>query len=384
MTIGPAPQDYPRLPGPARFIRDIAADLRDGKSVVVVFPDIAVEQGVADAVLADLTHESAYAEYCRPSADPFPARVLDTFGADTDAYRTYDSWDAIVGWEGWEGTWVVVPGWEHNDLEEIVQRWPAQAHTSGLAADTRPKLVIGARICDVPRATLAHLDPSLTVVHWWWGVLDRLDTETRLAGVPGCRLNPVEAAVITELACWDLACVDFLAQHWDRTTGSAAVAIESYREAVPVPATSAIQPATRRNSTSPPLDVERGWRDGLVDRWGHTVRDAPATLDEKAITQRVWMAHNRVLVPHIDEERTEYEQRIRAKASSRALTDLRRRDDDVIEIGSLAWLVETGRVDLGRDHRQRLSAFRLLRNHLAHRIPVNDGLLTRIVTYLEF
>ncbi|MEV3963537.1 hypothetical protein AB0M34_22040 [Nocardia sp. NPDC050193] len=362
----------------------MAEDLKEGKSVVLVFPDSAVAQGVADAVLIDLSHETAYAEYCRQSGDPFPTRVLDTFGADTDTYRRYDSWNAIAGWRDWQGAWVVIPGWEHDDVEEIVQRWPAQAHASGLTADAQPKLVIGARLCDVPRTVLAHLDPSLTAVHWWWGVLDRLDTEIRLAAVPGCRLNPVEAAVITELACWDLACVDFLARHWDRTTAGAPAAVESYRRAVPAPVSGGPPSVTRRHSTAPPVDLEHEWRDGLVDRWGHTLRNAPATLDDKAITQRLWMAHNRVLVPHIDEERAEYEQRIRRKASSRALADVRRRDDDVIEIGSLAWLVDTGRVDLGRDHRRRLSAFRVLRNQLAHRVPVNDRLLAGIMAYLEF
>jgi hypothetical protein len=96
------------------------------------------------------------------------------------------------------------------------------------------------------------------------------------------------------------------------------------------------------------------------------------------------MAHNRILIPHVDEERAHFEQLVLATATPRALADLDRRDDDIIEIGSLAWLVDTGRVDIGREERPRLKAFRDLRNALAHRMPVTDQLLHQIVEYLGF
>ena len=64
MTYGPTPGSYHGLPGPARFVRDVAASLQDGKSVVVVFPDSLVESGIADAMLDDLTTEGVRAVFC--------------------------------------------------------------------------------------------------------------------------------------------------------------------------------------------------------------------------------------------------------------------------------------------------------------------------------
>lgn len=386
MNPGPAPAEYPRLPGPARFIADIVADVRAGKSAIVVFPDAAVESGIADAVLDDIASYGANALFCEQSSEPFPARIITTFGADPVAMRAFDEWDTIIGWTAWHGSWVVVPGWEYGDVCEVVDRWPAQVHACGLPVDDRPKLVLAARLSDLPRATITHMDTSIVAVHWWWGVLDRLDTETRLAAVAARQSNPIDAAVITELSGWDLACTDYLARHWDRTIAGLSVAIDAYKHQTPTSfsTSSTSRSPTRRGVTAPPAELEQPWRDGLVDRWGHSTRWAPHTLDDKAVTQRMWMAHNRILIPHVDEERAHFEQLILAKATPRALADLDRRDDNIIEIGSLAWLLDTGRVDIGRDQRRRLQAFRDLRNALAHREPVADQLLHRIVGYLEF
>lgn len=384
MTAGPTPDEFTRLPGAARFIGRAAADLAGGRSVILVFPDAVVDSGIADAVLDDLEREGVSTAFCHESTDPFPARVLTTFGADPLRESGLAEWDTIIGWESWHGSWVLVPGWQHDDVDEIVDRWPAQLNACGLSIEDRPKLVIGVRLADLSRIKITHVDRNSVAVHWWWGVLDRLDTELRLAASSDRTLNPVDAAVVVEVSGWDLGCTDFLLAEWDRTTAGLFDALRCYQSqgsnAGDVPAVS----GCRRGLTAPPAELEQPWRDGLVDRWGHGVRRSAYVSDEADMTQRLWMAHNRILNQYIDEERADYEQRILARASSTALTDLRPRDDDIIEIGSLAWLVETRQVDIGKAHRERLQAFRDLRNDLAHRRPVGDELLRRIFGYLEF
>ena len=74
MNYGPSPEAYPMLPGPARFVQDITADLGAGKSVVVVFPDHVVESGIADAILDDIAAEGARTTHCQESSDTFPTR----------------------------------------------------------------------------------------------------------------------------------------------------------------------------------------------------------------------------------------------------------------------------------------------------------------------
>lgn len=387
MTKGPAPEDYPRLPGPARFVRDVAADLGLGKSVVLVFPDAMVESGVADAILDDIAAEGACTEFCEDSDEPFPTRIISTFGEDPVSKRAFEEWDTIIGLPAWHGSWVLLPGWQHGDVAEIVDRWPAQITVCGLSASDRPKLVIAVRLADLPRKTITHLDTSSMAIHWWWGVLDRLDTETRLTAVSDRRLNAIEAAAITELSGWDLTCTGYLADNWDRTTAGLPAAVRSYQHRFSYPQCPVSTPAkstTKRGVSAPPPELEQPWRDGLVDRWGHSIRWAPHTLDDAAVTQRLWMAHNRILFPHVDEQRVDYERMIRAKVSGNGLHDLWRRDDDIIEIGSLAWLVDTGRVEIGRENKHRLHAFRDLRNDLAHRRPITDDLLQRIINYLDY
>ena len=384
MSGGPTPDEITRLPGVARFVGRVAGDLATGRSVIVVFPDALVESGVADAVLDDLEREGVRTAFCRESTDPFPTRVLETFGADPLRESASAEWDTIIGWESWHGSWVLIPGWQHEDVLEIVDRWPAQLNACGLSIDDRPKLVIAVRLGDLSRTKITHVDRNSVAVHWWWGVLDRLDTELRLAEAADCILNPVDAAVIVEVSGWDLECTDFLAAEWDRTTAGLSDALRCYQpravDACHVPAVS----GTRRGLTAPSAELEQPWRDGLVDRWGHGVRRAVKATNDADITQRLWMAHNRILIQYVDEKRADYERMILAKVSRAALDVARPRDDDIVEIGSLAWLVDTRRVDIGKAHRERLQAFRDLRNDLAHRRPVGDELLRRIFGYLEF
>ena len=74
----------------------------------------------------------------------------------------------------------------------------------------------------------------------------------------------------------------------------------------------------------------------------------------------------------------------RQTARQQVIDELSCRDDDIIEIGSLAWLATSGRVKIGRDDRDQLCTFRNVRNDLAHRMPINDELLARVARYLGF
>lgn len=384
MMAGPSSADIVRLPGPARFISRATADLATGKSVILVFPDATVASGTADAVLEDLATEGMRTAFCIESTDPFPARVLATFGADQVRETDAAEWDTIIDWEPWHGSWVFIPGWEHDDAAEIIDRWPAQLNACGLTADDRPKLIIGVRLADLPRTKITHVDRNSVAVHWWWGVLDRLDTELRLATTFGATLSSVHTAVIVEVSGWDLACTDFLASEWDRTTSGIYGTLRDYREQAGGSSDIPAITRTRGGPTAPPAELEKSWREGMVDWWGHGVRWTAIAADNDEVRRRLWMAHNRALIQYVDEERAHFEEMILKKAARDTLNDLRHRDDDIIEIGSLAWLIETRRVDLGKADRERLQTFRNLRNALAHRKPVGDELMRRVVSYLEF
>lgn len=366
-----------------RAVREIAETMSQGRSAVVVFPDWLVRDGIADAVLDVLRDAGSHVEFCDGGAEaPFPSRILATFGGDPVRDRAYDNWEMIISWEPWHGSCVILVGWEYGDIVSVLERWPPQLHASPLSAELRPKLIIAVRASDIERSVLTRLDRENVDVLWWWGVLDRLDTETRLAAIADRRLNIVDAAVVTEVAGWDLDCVDHLVEHWDRTTAGLPGAVRRYRENSP--RDSAPEMSERlRAVEAPPAEYENWWRDGLIDRWGHSARVSPVLLGEKEVAQRQWIAHNRTFMPFIDEERDHFERKVVAAARPSVLEEVHRRDTDIIEIGPLAWLVNTGRVVIGRPEEKRLSAFRDLRNDLAHRIPVNDALRRRIIGYLD-
>ncbi|MEW5812172.1 MAG: hypothetical protein AB1925_22315 [Actinomycetota bacterium] len=384
MTVIPATEEIAALPGPTRFVDRVADDLNAGKSVIVVFPDSLVDEGIADVVLYNLGREGVGTTSCYESTEPFPERVLITFGADPRRDTNFADWDTIADWGPWHGSWVVIRGWVHDDAEEVVDRWPPQLTACGLSMEDRPKLIVGARLGDLSRKKIAHVDRSGVAVHWWWGVFDRIDTELRLALSSDRPLNPVESAVIVEVAGWELRCVDFLVGDWDGTTAGLQESLNRYRSRVIEPSNIPEMGHGRRLITEPPAHLEQAWRNGLVDRWSYGIRSAVDILNDVDVTQRLWMAHNRVLGQYVDEERAEYERMILSKTSRRSLEGLRIRDDDIIEIGSLAWLVDTRRVDIGKSHRERLQTFRDVRNDLAHRRPVTDELMRRVTAYLEF
>lgn len=384
MSGSPTSTGLVQLPGPAGFVSRATADLTAGQSVILVFPDALVDSGVADAVLDDLAAEGTTAVSCISSTDSFPARVMETFGGDPVRESEVAEWERIAGWERWHGSWVFFPSWEHPDVAEVIDRWPAQLNACCLSMDARPKLIIAVRLTDVPRTRITHVDRNNIAVHWWWGVLGRLDTELRLAAITQRPLNPVNTAVIVEVSGWDLSCTDFLANEWDRSTSGISDALHAYQSQADAGCATPVVAVTRRGLTAPPAELEQPWCKGLLDWWGHGIRLAGAAIDDAELMQRVWMAHNRALIQYVDEERAHYEQMILAKAPRDTLTDLRQRDDDIIEIGSLTWLVESRRVDIGKKDRERLQTFRDLRNDLAHRKPVSDELLRRVVGYLEF
>ena len=83
-------------------------------------------RGIADAILDELKMQCARAEFLVGTGGAFPERVLNTFGSDQRTADAFDEWDSIITWEAWHQSWVLVPGWEHDDVTEIVSRWPAQ------------------------------------------------------------------------------------------------------------------------------------------------------------------------------------------------------------------------------------------------------------------
>lgn len=379
------------MPGPARFLAAVGVATETSPVVVLVFPDRAVADGTADQIVNELLATTTSSCALERSDDPFPVRVLSSFGACGSELTDYDDWDTVIDWTGWHGQTVMVPAWEHADVSDIIVRWIPQPRAASLGPDRTPTVLIATSLEHTDRAVLDRLDPTVVSVHWWWGVFDRLDTELQLSAVTlsGPTTDVVAAAVMVELAGWDMSCLHHLVENWDRRTEGATVAVTAWQRAHGQTASSLVgqwdHPREERLPSSPPLSMQDAWRHGRVDRWGQHIRFAPHVIDEAEIRRRMWLAHNRALIGHVEEERAYFEKIIRSVVSDADLAKLDSRSDQIIELGPLLWLSHNASsVRLSRADERRLSHFRRLRNDLAHQIPVSDAVLATTQTYLAF
>ncbi|HMS73941.1 hypothetical protein [Gordonia sp. (in: high G+C Gram-positive bacteria)] len=379
-----------RMPGPARFVAAVEEAAATNPVVVVVFPDHAVTDGTADQILDELSATITSSCGLECADDVFPVRVLASFGARGAELTDYDDWDTIINWTGWHGQTVIVPAWEHPDVSDIINRWIPQPRASTLAPDRIPTLLIATSLEYTDRLVIDRLDPTVVSVHWWWGVFDRLDTELQLSTVTVSRPvgDLVAVAVMVELSGWDLSFLHNLVDNWDRRTDSAAGVVGQWRQS-----RESIDSAVAGQwvhypgeplPTSPPPPIQDAWRTGRIDRWGHHIRWAPHAIDEAEVHRRLWLAHNRALIGHVDEERTHFEKTIRDMISDTDLATLDDPSSEIIEIGSLYWLSHKASVRLSHEQKRRLRHFRDLRNALAHQTPLNDVQLDATRTYLAF
>lgn len=366
------------LPGARNRVTAVLDDLDAGKSVILVFADSAVELGVADEVLREIKGAAAHTEWCAEADEEFPVRVLESFGANSSDITAYASWDQIVGWPAWYGEWLFLATWEHDDVPTILERWPAQLKVSGLGSEDRPRLVIGATLDSVTLAMLDRIDTSEVTVHWWWGTVDRLDTELCVAVHEHAkRRDSLDRAVLAELACWDIDALDFLSRQWDGSTDTVVPLIAGLRrhrgecgDAFTLAA------AARAHQSRPPKESLEGWRHGRIERWGGAPRIGPVDFSEAEIKRRLWIAHSRILMPVVDEERAKYEDRFNSIATIEMMDRNREKGGGLIEIGILKDLALRKLVRLPQEDEDALRRLTRLRNRLAHRDPATDELIS--------
>lgn len=371
--------DLLELPGPARFIDRVCVDVAAGRSVVVVFPQAAVASGLADRVV-DSVGSQAGAGLVDSDGTHLPTQVAETLGFLEDWRPGADPWWDLAHWRALGGRAVAIRSWEHR-VSTVLERWEALTHEASRAPAERLRLVVGVGLEDVLRAGLERTPPLHLAVHWWWGVIDRIDTELdlRRREPPQDRLQHAEQV---ERIAWDLGSQRANEPgDEDHETHGRSPDRECQRATGPLPRMALDhERAPRIHREVPPVSLREAWDLGMVELWDGRFR--PRVGDHTgAIELGVlrWRAQVQILFPYLEEHRLKLQHAFVPKAKEAGLSA---DASDTWEIGEMYAAVNNCGVRLSLNTYEHLRAAREVRNALAHGRPADEkylGQLLRVI-----
>jgi hypothetical protein len=303
------------------------------------------------------------------------------------------------------GKVIVVAAWQELDPDgvgSLVSR--LLATTRGRPIGQRPRLLVGARIGDLPAALADRIDPLACRVHWWWGrtalpdtavvvALSRLSAVRRSSTDYAQFLRELVAAdVVAELAGPDLAMARALAMAWDGHVSTLPGVVDATAGGAGGPTRATVGgPVTadeRRDRywAQPPRALRPAWAAGDVDAWGGQVVVSLRVMSPQdratECGRRLWRGQHRALTPLVDENRSLVERVFRARAGRRALVRIaeagRRQPDDsaaastALELKEMYWAVKDGLATMPVAHWTLLCRLYEARNALAHLRPLTD------------
>ncbi|GKQ36736.1 hypothetical protein [Streptomyces sp. A012304] len=324
-------------------------------------------------------------------------------------------WRPVIGLRAWtepDDPGPAVPGprggaVRGGAVQRLFHALTAAVKDAGLPPQARPRLLVVARLRDVPQALTDELDRDIatTAVHWWWGTVGRLDTATVVASArergPGTTvtqrvLTAVREEVVTELAAFDLALAERLAARWDGRAGGLAPALRSCLDDSLVAAAglcpeAALDAGTRRR---PGSRLRPAWARGLVQSWEGRLRRHPAvwyaaTATPAEVDVLLGQAQQRVVTPWIEDARAQLA-RLGTRYATRPLADLvaahaarppadhRTRPEAAfaqLEVGALLGAHLAGGLALPDEELRLLRELVTARNVLAHRGALRDTTL---------
>jgi hypothetical protein len=436
------------LPGVRRHVRRVQEDLRNGRSCVWLLPTpiatparveqlLRVVREAVHVVVVDPPPQAAAPAAVNPPGGAGGAVVLGTieqmlagvFGTPIDvesstvpeppaeeltqrvlrAARRYTGLPVTEGSEPLTaladmrlpgGMTVAIVADEESDpaaVTALLRRYTAMVRGRHAHADQPVLLVVGSlgSLWDVERE-----DPLTTGVHWWWGVLSRLDLLTvATVDSEGSRREHHEAVhelcgdlipeVIAEVAGPDIDLASELAREWDGTREGLGRLLAKRVEAnagVDVVAMSGDAAGLR-----PPPRLREHWSLGQVDAWGGRIRPSlraiPGADLDQVLDERLWIGQSRALNPALDAIRRALVEIVRRGAPPKVLADMvwhycGDSGVEAIELNNLRQAVRKMTISLTKPARELLDHAVGARNALAHRKSVDDRRLrelTRLV-----
>jgi hypothetical protein len=221
----------------------------------------------------------------------------------------------------------------------------------------------------------ASSDVAMTSI-WWWARVARWDVAAYIADLPQRRdlagiLEEVRTETVIEIARWDLDLAEHLTAGWSGESRDLPALFREWR----LVAAPAISRRRAADALRPPGTLLEFWDQRAVEGWHRSVCAAGSSLaaEPDRLNRVVWAAQARVLLPWIEERRSEVHCKIiqrvgqpRIESALRDQFDPPIATDALVEIGALDRVVRT--VTGSRDIELRDATRRLrdARNSLAH------------------
>lgn len=297
---------------------------------------------------------------------------------------------------------IVVRGWREptpTAATDLLRRLSATVKAAGLPPGRRPRLLVLASSAGLPVELPEQIAREDVGVHWWWGVLGRLDTATvvsmtrpRPSG-PAARhqlLEAVAQATVVEVCGPFLDLAARLAVEWDGLPDGLPAHLLRLTAGpdpgpvpVPVPGPRGAEPTAAPLHPNASLRAE--WDRGTLDRWDGRLRRRPGGGAERehSVRTRIWLAQNHALLPLLDEAREQFTEVIgvRSRISATELAALYGPRAEM-ELGAMWRAHVQGHVRLSRPEADRLRTLRAARNKLAHRTALDNTALEALVHVL--
>lgn len=377
------------LPGPHSLIVDTLDELKRGRHVCIVLPTgMAGDPVVTDSLAAGVFDEAsrittARRVYTEPEVDSLLEVFAHTLDRDDPPATVPQLLEHPMG----AGTVFVTVATDHTpgqqaEFPKFLQRLEQDSHN--LAADSRLSLVVICGRGDLPAFRGGESSEVSLAALWWWNRIARWDTAAHICHLDGPRiadrlLADIRAETIVEVARWDLALAEQLAQDWsgDPTDLPEHLA-ESDRPGEQIGETRegcGLRPAEGL------LDL---WDAGQIDGWHDTYSPAPSP---QRIRRRVWAAQARIVLPWIEQRREVLQKRTIDKMTRKRFNESLQtlftpplNDAGLVEIGHLHRIIDARLGHTEPALRSTARRLRDARNKSAHLQPLSLGELTELIT----
>lgn len=387
-----------RLPGPSGFVRDARKALGRGVHVAAVLPRVHFEETeVAELLMQDLVGVRGEIEHVVPDARD--GNLIEAIGAA--AYideppvtvRRLLTNEDVAGRQ--YGLSVADLSEEHlAEIPGFLRR--LESDSRAVPAHERATFIVLARASSLEEGRATGGAEVALEQYWFWNRIARWDIAALLAlqdrerQVEGL-LEEVRLEAICEVARWDLDLALELASSW---SGESASLLDHLGQRTRY-RLDGVGSFRREHLRRPPAPLVEAWDEGGAGFWHDSVHIAPANaaLDSLGVDRLVWSAQARVLLPWIELQRDRLvrhavellgEERFREETDKHVRVPYEGAREDVLEIGSVAFLLSR----VWRDTRPRYTdtahALRKARNGLAHLTPMSNQAIRDILLMCQW